>query len=86
MQNIPVSSAWAQKSSLWPLLEYEYKTLICPLLRYVFSLRLQMILLLELYSFVATRHFYLSLFDLMIGAFLDVIFRNKTHVNIWILM
>ena len=36
------------------------------------------------YSLVALQYFYFTLFDLMIGTFLSVIFRNKTHVNMWI--
>ena len=45
-------------------------------------MQLLMTLLMEFYSLVAIRYFYLTLFDLMIGTLLDVIFSNITHVNV----
>ena len=41
-------------------------------------------LLLEFYSIVAILYLYLLRFDLMIRTFLDVIFRNKTHADIFV--
>ena len=80
-------SVWAQKSSLWPLLDLRRikKRWSCPLLVHLFSLRLLKNLLLDFYSFSAIRCFYLSRFDLIICTFLDIILMTKTHADVWIL-
>ena len=41
--------------------------------------------LLKFYSFVAIPYFYLPRFDPKKGAFMDAIFRNITHADIWVL-